>query len=113
VIIGAAFGKIVTSFVGDVVMPPLGLATGGVDFKELAFTLRAAHDAQPAVLLKYGAFLQAIFDFLIVALAIFAMVQLLAKLKRQQAAAAPAEPPKQELLLEQIRDAIRAQKTGN
>jgi len=110
VIIGAAFGKIVTSFVGDVIMPPLGMLTGGVDFKDLAVTLRAAHDAEPAVLLKYGAFLQAVFDFLLVAMAIFAMVQLLAKLKRQEAAAPapPPEPTKQELLLEQIRDAIRA-----
>jgi len=112
VIIGAAFGKIVTSFVGDVIMPPLGLLTGGADFKDLALTLREAHDTQPAVLLKYGAFLQAVFDFLLVALAIFSMVQLLAKLKRKEQAAAPAvvEPSKQELLLEQIRDAIRAQK---
>ena len=112
VIIGAAFGKIVTSFVGDLIMPPLGILTGGVDFKDLAVTLRPAHDAQPAVLLRYGAFLQAVLDFLLVASAIFAMIQLLAKLKRQEAAApaAPVEPPRQELLLEQIRDAIRAQK---
>lgn len=110
VIIGAAFGKIVSSLVGDVIMPPLGMVTGGVDFKELALTLKAAHDGQPAVLLKYGAFLQSVFDFLIVAGAIFAMVQVLAKLKRREAAAAPAAPPKQEVLLEQILEAIRAQK---
>jgi large conductance mechanosensitive channel len=110
VIIGAAFGKIVSSFVGDVIMPPLGLLTGGVDFKELAWTLRAAQGAQPAVVMKYGAFIQTVFDFLLVAIAIFAMVQLLAKLKRAEPAAAPAEPTKQELLLEQIRDAVRAQK---
>ena len=112
VIIGAAFGKIVTSFVGDVIMPPLGLLTSGVDLKELGWTLRAAHDKDPAVVLKYGMFLQNIFDFFLVALAIFAMVQLIAKLKKAEkaeAAAAPPEPPKQELLLEQIRDAIRAQ----
>ena len=112
VIIGAAFGKIVSSFVADVVMPPLGLLTGGVDFKDMAWTLRAAQGAAPAVTLKYGAFIQTVFDFLLVAIAIFAMVQLIAKMKRAdkvEAAVAPPEPSKQELLLEQIRDAIRAQ----
>lgn len=112
VIIGAAFGKIVSSFVADVIMPPLGLLTSGVDLKELGWTMRAAQGTQPAVVLKYGMFLQNVFDFLLVALAIFAMVQLISKLKHAEtaaAAAAPAEPPKQELLLEQIRDAIKAQ----
>jgi len=112
VIIGAAFGKIVTSFVGDIIMPPLGMLTSGVDFKELALTLSEAHDKEPAVLLKYGAFLQSVLDFLLVAIAIFAMVQLIAKRKRNPPAPAPApaEPSKQELLLEQIRDAIVAQR---
>jgi large conductance mechanosensitive channel len=110
VIIGAAFGKIVTSFVGDVIMPPLGLLTSGADFKELAWTLRAAHGAQTAVVMKYGSFLQTVFDFLLVAISIFAMVQLLAKLKRSEPVPAPAPAPKQELLLEEIRDAIRAQR---
>ena len=109
VIIGAAFGKIVTSFVGDVIMPPLGLLTSGADFKDLAWTLRAAHDKQPAVILKYGAFLQTVFDFLLVALAIFALVQLITKLKRTEPPPPTPEASKQELLLEQIRDAIRAQ----
>ena len=110
VIIGAAFGKIVSSFVSDVVMPPLGLLTSGVDLKDLAWTLREAVDKQPAVVLKYGLFLQSVFDFFLVALAIFAIVQAISKLKKAEAAAAaPAEPPKQEILLEQIRDAIRAQ----
>ena len=113
VIIGAAFGKIVSSFVGDVIMPPLGLLTGGVDFKDLAVVLRPAQGANPAVVLKYGAFLQAVFDFFLVAMAIFAMVQVIGKLKRKEAVAAPpAEPTKQEVLLEQIRDAIRAQKSS-
>ena len=111
VIIGAAFGKIVSSFVGDIVMPPLGLLTGGVDFKETGVVLKAAQGTTPAVVLKYGAFLQTVFDFLIVATAIFAMVQTISKLKKTEVAAAPPpEVPKQELLLEQIRDAIRAQK---
>ena len=110
VIIGAAFGKIVSSFVADVIMPPLGLLTSGVDLKELSWTLRAAQGALPAVVLKYGMFLQNVFDFLLVASAIFAMVQVIAKLKHaNEAAQPPAEPSKQELLLEQIRDAIKAQ----
>ena len=110
VIIGAAFGKIVSSFVGDVIMPPLGLLAGGVDFKELAWVLRPAQGTNPAIILKYGSFLQSVFDFFLVAAAIFAMVQVLGKLKRKDAAAAAAaEPTKQEVLLEQIRDAIRAQ----
>ena len=112
VIIGAAFGKIVTSFVGDVVMPPLGILTGGVDFKDMGVVLKAAQGTTPAVVLKYGAFLQSVFDFLIVAVAIFAMVQAISKLKKKEAVAAGAnpEPPRQEVLLEQIRDAIRASK---
>ena len=112
VIIGAAFGKIVTSFVGDVVMPPLGILTGGVDFKDMGLVLKAAQGTTPAVVLKYGAFLQSVFDFLIVAVAIFAMVQAISKLKKKEAVAAGAnpEPPRQEVLLEQIRDAIRASK---
>lgn len=111
VIIGAAFGKIVSSFVGDVIMPPLGLLTGGVDFKELAWVLRPAQGANPAIIMKYGSFLQSVFDFFLVALAIFAMVQVIGKLKRKEGVLAPAaEATKQEVLLEQIRDAIRAQR---
>ena len=111
VIIGAAFGKIVSSFVSDVVMPPLGLLTGGVDFKDMAKVLRPAHGDVPAVVLKYGMFLQSVFDFLLVAIAIFAVVQVITKLKREEkvAAAAPAEPPKQEILLAEILTAIKAQ----
>lgn len=113
VIIGAAFGKIVSSFVGDVIMPPLGLLTGGVDFKELALTLKPAVGTNPAVLLKYGAFLQTVLDFFLVAIAIFTMVQIIGKLKRKEAVAAAVspEPPRQEVLLEQIRDALRAQRS--
>lgn len=111
VIIGAAFGKIVSSFVADVVMPPLGLLTSGADFKDLAWTLRPAVGEQAPVVMKYGLFLQSVLDFFLVALAIFAMVQAISKLKRAEAATppAPAPPTKEEILLEQIRDAIRAQ----
>ncbi|MEI9947866.1 MAG: large-conductance mechanosensitive channel protein MscL [Pseudomonadota bacterium] len=110
VIIGAAFGKIVSSFVADVIMPPLGLLTSGVDLKQLGWTLRAGEGKTPAVVLNYGLFLQNVFDFFLVAVAIFAMVQLIAKLKRADKVAAPAaEPSKQEVLLEQILAAIKAQ----
>jgi len=111
VIIGAAFGKIVSSFVGDVITPPLGMLTSGVDFKELAWTLRPAVGTQAAVVMKYGAFLQAVFDFFLVAISIFAMVQVIAKLKRNQPVPAPAPPSRQEVLLEEIRDALRAQRS--
>jgi large conductance mechanosensitive channel len=108
VIIGASFGKIVSSFVADVVMPPLGLLTSGVDFKDLAVTLREAVADKPAVVLKYGVFLQSIFDFILVAWAIFLAVKLINRLKRVEAQTAPPpEPSKQELLLTEIRDALR------
>lgn len=109
VIIGAAFGKIVSSFVSDVVMPPLGLLTSGVDFKDLALTLQAADGAKPAVLLKYGVFLQSILDFFLVAMAIFLVVNLINRLKREEQAKPPAppEPSKQELLLTEIRDLLQ------
>jgi large conductance mechanosensitive channel len=114
VIIGTAFGKIVSSFVSDVVTPPLGLLIGGVDFRNLAFTLREAVDKKDAVVVKYGLFLQATFDFFIVAAAIFAVVKLINRLKNQAPPppAKPPEPTKEELLLTDIRDAIRAQNKG-
>jgi large conductance mechanosensitive channel len=111
VIIGAAFGKIVSSLVADVVMPPLGLLIGGIDFTHFEFVLREAHDKIPAVTIKYGVFLQTTFDFLIVAAAVFLMIKMINRLKRHEAAAPPAappEPPKQELLLAEIRDLLKA-----
>lgn len=110
VIIGGAFGKIVSSFVSDVVMPPLGLLTSGVDFKDLALTLRPAEGEKvPAVLLKYGVFLQSVFDFVLVAMAIFLAVKLINRLKREEQAKPPAppEPTKQEQLLTEIRDLLQ------
>lgn len=109
VIIGAAFGKIVSSFVSDVVMPPLGLLTSGVDFKDLSFALSPAQGDKPAVLLKYGVFLQSVFDFFLVAMVIFLVVKLINRLKREEEAkpAAPPEPSKQELLLAEIRDLLQ------
>jgi len=105
VIVGAAFGKIVSSFVGDVIMPPLGKLIGGVNFSE--FALNLGNDTKNApVLLKYGSFLQTIFDFLIIAIVIFIAVRAINRLKKPAVPAAPPAPPRQEVLLEQIRDAL-------
>ncbi len=107
IIIGAAFGKIVSSLVGDVLMPPLGAAVGGVDFTNLSITLKQAVDKSPAVVLGYGKFLQTTFDFLIVAAAMFMVVKGINTLKREKPAAPPAPPPtKEELLLTEIRDLL-------
>lgn len=109
IIIGAAFGKIVSSFVKDVLMPPLGLIIGDVDFSDLAITLKEAAGDAPAVLLKYGAFIQTVFDFVIIAFAIFMMVRWINNLKKKEEAA-PAAPPKpsaQEVLLTEIRDLLK------
>jgi large conductance mechanosensitive channel len=113
IIIGAAFGKIVSSLVSDVVMPPLGLLVGGMDFKRFAYELRPAVDGAEPVLLSYGVFLQTVFDFTIVAFAVFLLIKGINRLKRQQAAAPvpekPAPPPRQEVLLEEIRDLLRTE----
>lgn len=109
IIIGAAFGKIVASLVEDVVMPPVGVLIGGVDFTDLAITLKEASGDAPAVMLKYGNFLQTSFNFLIVALAVFALVKVINTLRRQEEqnpAASPA-PPREEVLLEEIRDLLK------
>jgi large conductance mechanosensitive channel len=105
VIVGAAFGKIVSSFVGDVIMPPLGLLIGGVNLSDFAVTLGTDPKGAP-VLLKYGAFLQAIFDFLVIAVVIFIAVRGINKLKKPPPPPADAPPPRQEVLLEEIRDAL-------
>jgi large conductance mechanosensitive channel len=92
IIIGAAFGKIVTSFVGDVIIPPIGLLIGGVDFSDLAITLKAAQGDAPAVVLAYGKFIQTLIDFVIVAFAIFMGIKAINRLKREEAVA-PTLPP--------------------
>jgi len=111
IIIGAAFGKIVSSFVGDVIMPPIGLLIGGVDFSDLAITLKAAQGDAPAVVLAYGKFIQTCLDFLIVAFAIFMGVKAINRLKREEAATpeAPPAPTPQEVLLTEIRDLLKNQ----
>ena len=106
VIIGGAFGKIVSSLVGDVVMPVLGILTGGVDFKDLKITLAQAVCETPAVTLNYGVFIQNVFDFIIIAFAIFMMIKGINKVKK------PVEEvkgPSQEELLTEIRDLLKKQ----
>ncbi|WP_303817293.1 large-conductance mechanosensitive channel protein MscL [Actinobacillus minor] len=107
VIIGGAFGKIVSSLVSDVVMPPIGWLIGGVDFKDLAIEIAPAKEGAEAVMLKYGAFIQNIFDFLIVAIAVFGMVKVINSLKKAPAPEAPAEPTAEEKLLTEIRDLLK------
>lgn len=111
VIIGGAFGKIVTSLVQDVIMPPIGLLVGGVNFKDLKITLKEASDGVDAVTLNYGNFLQTAFDFLIIAFSIFMMIRLITKLtekkKEEAPAPAPAEPSNEEKLLTEIRDLLK------
>jgi large conductance mechanosensitive channel len=117
VIIGAAFGKVVGSLVNDIIMPPIGVMVGGMDFKSLAVTLRDAVTdpatgkiAKEAVTLKYGNFIQTLVDFTIVAFAIFMMVKAVMKISKQKTEEAPAEPPaptKDQELLTEIRDLLK------
>jgi large conductance mechanosensitive channel len=109
IIIGAAFGKIVSSMVNDIVMPPLGLIIGGVNFTDLKVVMKAATDAHPAVTWNYGNFLQVIFDFLIVAFSVFLVIKAMnsAKKKEEAAPAAPPVPTKEESLLTEIRDLLK------
>jgi large conductance mechanosensitive channel len=114
IIIGAAFGKIVSSFVGDIIMPPIGLLIGGVDFSDLAITLKAAEGDIPAVVLSYGKFIQTVLDFVIVAFAIFMGVKAINRLKREEVVVEEAAGPtvEQELLGE-IRDLLKHQQSKN
>jgi large conductance mechanosensitive channel len=107
VVIGAAFGKIVSSLVGDIVMPPLGLAIGGIDFSNLAVRIGTDPAGQP-VLFKYGHFIQTVFEFLLIAIVLFVLIKGINRLKRPPAgaAAAPAPPSPTEDLLRQIRDLL-------
>ena len=111
IIIGAAFGKIVSSLVADIIMPPLGLLLSGTDFSNLSITLKAATETAPAVKIAYGQFIQTIIDFLIIAFAIFTLIRVMSKLERKKADA-PATPPapsKEEVLLTEIRDLLKEQ----
>jgi large conductance mechanosensitive channel len=113
IIIGAAFGKIVSSLVSDIVTPPLGYIIGGVDFTQLAATLPAVREGAEPVTIRYGVFLQATLDFIIVALAIFLLVKMINRLRRTEEAKPappPPTPPRQEVLLEEIRDLLKQQR---
>lgn len=112
IIIGAAFGKIVSSFVGDVIMPPIGVLLGGVDFSNLAIIVKEAAGAAPAVVISYGKFLQTMIDFTIIAFAIFMAVKAINSFKKKEETApkAPPEPSKEELLLTEIRDLLKEKK---
>jgi large conductance mechanosensitive channel len=105
VIIGAAFGKIVSSLVGDLFMPALGKVIGGVNFSDLAISL-GKDPAGKDVLIKYGSFLQTIFDFAIIAFVLFIAIKGINRLKKPPASGAPPAPPKSEVLLEEIRDLL-------
>ena len=109
IIIGAAFGKIVSSFVKDIIMPPIGVLIGGVDFKDLAIILVQKSETAEAVTINYGTFIQTIFDFGIVALAVFMAIKVMNSLKKkeEEAPEEPAEAPRQEVLLEEIRDLLK------
>jgi large conductance mechanosensitive channel len=107
VVIGAAFGKIVSSLVGDLLMPPIGLLLGGVDFSQIALTLKPAMGDRPAVVLGIGKFVQAIVDFVIIAFAIFLVVKAANRMKREEPPAAPPGPSPTERLLTEIRDLLR------
>lgn len=111
VIVGAAFGKIVTSLVGDVIMPPIGVLLGGVDFSTLAVTIREAVGDKPAVVISYGKFIQTVVDFTIIAFAIFVALKGINKLKRPAPESAepeaPPPPTKDQELLTEIRDLLK------
>ncbi len=112
VIIGAAFGKIVSSLVGDIIMPALSLITGRVSLQDLSFTLLTAEGKDP-IILSYGVFLQTVLDFLLIAFSIFVVIKIIGKLHRkkvEEIVQTPPEPSKEELLLTEIRDLLAEQK---
>jgi large conductance mechanosensitive channel len=113
VIIGTAFGRIVSSFVADVVMPPIGVLLGGVDFSDLVITIRQAAGDAPAVAISYGRFLQTVIDFTIIAFVIFLAIRFINRLKRNPppvpvVPAPPLEPSAEEKLLTEIRDLLKS-----
>jgi large conductance mechanosensitive channel len=109
VIIGGGFGKITTSLVEDVIMPPIGLLIGGIDFSQLKLVMKAATETTEAVSINYGSFIQVVFNFLIIAFSVFMMIKALNSLKRNEPApeATPEAPPRQEVLLEEILHALK------
>jgi large conductance mechanosensitive channel len=109
IIIGTAFGKIVSSFVQDVIMPPIGLLVGNVDFSDLAVTLKPAAEKTPAVMLRYGAFVSTAIDFIIIAFVVFMLIKILNMMKKkEEQKPAPPAPSKEEVLLTEIRDILKS-----
>jgi large conductance mechanosensitive channel len=108
IIIGAAFGKIVTSLVNDIIMPPIGVLIGGVDFSDLSLVVKEATAENPAVTINWGNTVQTIINFIIIAFSIFMVVKAMNKMhkKEEEKPAAPPEPSKEEILLTEIRDAL-------
>lgn len=109
IIVGAAFGKIVSSIVNDVIMPPIGLLIGGVDFSKLTFTLKEASGDVAAVMISYGKFIQTVVDFTIIAFVMFIVIKAInsQKRKEEEETVPPPEPSKEELLLTDIRDILK------
>ncbi|MFH1182609.1 MAG: large-conductance mechanosensitive channel protein MscL [Candidatus Woesearchaeota archaeon] len=109
IIIGIAFGKIISSLVADIIMPPIGVLLGGVDFKNLMIVMKPATDTAVAVSINYGVFINTLIDFVIIAFVIFMIVKGMNSMKKKEEAkpAAPAEPNKQEVLLAEIRDLLK------
>lgn len=109
IIIGGAFGKIVSSFVSDIIMPPIGMLIGGVDFKDLAYVLKEASGEIPAVTISYGNFIQTVIDFIIIAFAIFMVIKGMNSLKKkeEEVPSSPPAPTKEQELLSEIRDLLK------
>jgi large conductance mechanosensitive channel len=109
IVIGGAFGKIVSSFVQDVIMPPIGVLLGGVDFAQLGWVIKEATESADAVVIKYGAFINTVIDFVIIAFAIFMVVKGMNSMKKkeEEKPAAPPAPSKEETLLSEIRDLLK------
>jgi large conductance mechanosensitive channel len=109
IVIGIAFGKIVSSFVADVIMPPIGILLAGIDFSSLALTLKAGSEGVEPVLLKYGVFINAVIDFLIIGFIIFMVVKGINSMKKkeEEKPSSPPAPSKEEVLLGEIRDLLK------
>ena len=107
VIMGAAFGAVVTALVNNVMMPPIGVLTGGVDFSQLGVQLKAADGDTPASVLRYGVFINSLITFIITAFAVFLLVRNVNRFRKQEAAAPPPEPPADVKLLTEIRDLLK------
>ena len=109
IIIGAAFGKIVASLVSDIIMPPIGLLLGGVNFTDLKLVMKAATETVPAVTWNYGNFIQTAIDFLIIAFVVFMLIKAINSMKKKEeaASAAPPAPTKDQTLLTEIRDLLK------